>query len=61
MPFVDIHCPYCGEPVEIFVEESAEAQRYIEDCAVCCKPIELAVTIGADGEVEVKARGENDV
>jgi hypothetical protein len=60
MPFVDIHCPYCGEPIEIFVDESAGAQRYIEDCQVCCRPIDITVSIGEDGEAEVRASAEND-
>jgi hypothetical protein len=60
MPFVDIHCPYCGEPLEIFVDDSAGAQRYIEDCQVCCRPIDIAVGIGEDGGLDVHARAEND-
>ena len=60
MPFVDIHCPYCGEPIEILVDESAGSQRYIEDCQVCCRPIDIAVAIGDDGEAEVRASAEND-
>lgn len=60
MPFVDIHCPYCGEPVEIFIDESAGPQRYIEDCQVCCRPIDIAVSVGKDGEAEVRASAEND-
>ncbi|HCH77677.1 MAG TPA: CPXCG motif-containing cysteine-rich protein, partial [Pseudomonas sp.] len=33
------HCPYCGEPVEAVLDLSAGDQQYIEDCAVCCRPI----------------------
>lgn len=36
-----IHCPYCGEPIEVQVDTSAGEQAYIEDCQVCCKPIEM--------------------
>ena len=36
-----IRCPYCGEPLALWVDRSAGEQRYIEDCAVCCRPIEL--------------------
>ncbi|KAA9133198.1 CPXCG motif-containing cysteine-rich protein [Marinihelvus fidelis] len=39
----NLSCPYCGEPLELLVDDSAGAQRYIEDCAVCCKPIEVEV------------------
>ncbi|HSC47655.1 MAG TPA: CPXCG motif-containing cysteine-rich protein, partial [Gammaproteobacteria bacterium] len=38
---VEIQCPYCGETIEIVVDCSIENQRYIEDCQVCCRPIDL--------------------
>jgi len=46
-----IHCPYCGESYETVVDLSAGSQRYVEDCAVCCKPIEVALRVGDDGEL----------
>jgi len=46
---VVIHCPYCGEAFETSVDLSAGSQRYIEDCAVCCKPIEVLLRVGEDG------------
>lgn len=49
-------CPYCGEPVEIDVDESGgEHQRFVEDCPVCCQPWEVEVTGGA-GEWSVWLR-----
>jgi len=48
---VTIHCPYCGESYETTVDLSAGSQRYVEDCAVCCRPIEIALRIGEDGEL----------
>jgi len=41
-PFVTVQCPYCGEYFETAVDWSAGAFRYIEDCHVCCQPIDLA-------------------
>jgi hypothetical protein len=53
-------CPYCGEPIELVLDLSREAQEYTEDCSVCCRPIVLAVTV-ADGEiVGLDARQENE-
>lgn len=43
-----IQCPYCGESIEVIVDTSIFHQAYIEDCAVCCRPIEMDVTV--DGE-----------
>lgn len=44
-------CPYCGETVSVIVDPSTENQQYIEDCEVCCRPIEFSVTIAHDGSV----------
>ncbi len=60
LPSVDIQCPYCGEWIALLVDDSAGDQQYIEDCQVCCRPIDIAVTIDADGVPTVVASGEND-
>lgn len=43
-------CPYCGEPIELVADESAGAQDYIEDCPVCCRPIQVRASVAEDGE-----------
>ncbi len=43
-----IHCPYCGESIEIIVDTSIDEQRYVEDCSVCCRPIEMHVVTEGD-------------
>jgi len=48
-PFVTVQCPYCGESFETAIDWSAGAFRYIEDCHVCCQPIELAGDVDDDG------------
>ncbi|MEM7279058.1 MAG: CPXCG motif-containing cysteine-rich protein [Pseudomonadota bacterium] len=50
-----ISCPYCGETIEIDVDPSLTEQQYIEDCQVCCRPIELQVSVAADGSAQVLA------
>ncbi len=47
-----IHCPYCGEAFETVVDLSAGSQSYTEDCAVCCRPIEVALTVDDEGNLE---------
>jgi hypothetical protein len=37
----DITCPYCWEPLEITLDLSVPEQDYIEDCQVCCQPIQI--------------------
>ncbi len=56
----NIHCPYCGEAIDIFIDCSIAQQSYIEDCQVCCRPIELDVTADHDGEPLVVVRHENE-
>jgi len=34
-------CPYCGEPVAPPLEETQSGQEWIEDCSVCCQPIQF--------------------
>ncbi len=60
LPAIDIHCPYCGEPIDILVDDSAGDQRYIEDCQVCCRPITIHVMIDEDDQPRVTAAAEND-
>jgi hypothetical protein len=48
--FVRVQCPYCGESFDTAVDLSAGSFSYIEDCQVCCQPIELI------GEVDEAGR-----
>ena len=41
--FVAVQCPYCGERLETRVDLTADEPAYIEDCEVCCRPIEFTV------------------
>lgn len=54
LEFVEITCPYCGEPFETGVDVSAGSTRYIEDCQVCCRPIEFRVRVDAEDGLEVE-------
>jgi hypothetical protein len=40
---VAVRCPYCGERLETRVDVTAEEPAYIEDCEVCCRPIEFGI------------------
>ena len=53
-------CPYCGEQLSLSVDSSVEFQEYIEDCQVCCRPINVTVQVGDDGDVSVNARRDDD-
>ena len=40
-----INCPYCGEAISVLIDCSVAEQDYIEDCQVCCRPINFEVYI----------------
>jgi transcription elongation factor Elf1 len=35
------YCPYCGEEISMVLDFSVRRQTYVEDCEVCCNPIEI--------------------
>ncbi|MBT8091977.1 MAG: CPXCG motif-containing cysteine-rich protein [Gammaproteobacteria bacterium] len=55
-----VECPYCGEKIDVLIEPSAEQQNYIEDCQVCCRPIDFAVAGDAIGSLTVIVAAENE-
>ena len=34
-------CPYCWEEITMLIDPSITKQTYVEDCMVCCNPIEI--------------------
>ena len=49
-------CPYCDAPVTMLLDPSVPHQRYVEDCEVCCNPIEVAYRIEDEALVAFEAR-----
>lgn len=52
------YCPYCGEPIELIIDCSQNSQQYIEDCQVCCRPMEIQVQIDSEGDPAVSVAAE---
>ena len=50
----EAQCPYCGEAIVLRVEITQGDYRTIEDCTVCCRPIQFAVTCEAGEIVDVE-------
>ena len=47
-----ICCPYCGEEIDLVIDlGGGGSQEYIEDCAVCCKPIRIIVAVDEEGDL----------
>lgn len=55
-----ILCPYCGEYVGVLVDHSVPHQNYIEDCQVCCRPINFRIAVDLDGGVDILATSDNE-
>ena len=49
-------CPYCWEAVSALVDVSQPLQNYIEDCEVCCNPIEFKIQCSAHTIIQLKAQ-----
>ena len=39
----DVTCPHCGEVFPLSIDTSQGDQSFIEDCTVCCRPMQLMV------------------
>jgi hypothetical protein len=52
---VEASCPSCGEPITLWVDgDGGSRQRYVEDCAVCCRPMQVTVGLDEEGEAHVQ-------
>jgi transcription elongation factor Elf1 len=49
-------CPYCGEEISMVLDLSVRRQTYVEDCEVCCRPIEISYSIEDDELVSFNAK-----
>lgn len=53
----DVQCPSCGEWVSVWVDlDGGTSQRYVEDCSVCCRPMEVIMLIDRDGGFSLSVR-----
>ena len=49
-----VSCPFCGEPITVLIDTSAGPQSYIEDCQVCCQPMQVSADVDGDEHVSVE-------
>lgn len=52
---VVVQCPWCGESIEVWVEPDGDGVT-VQDCDVCCRPCELAITTDARRGASVAIR-----
>ena len=48
-------CPYCWENQLKMVDPSIKKQNFIEDCEVCCNPIDFNISVENNEVVFFKA------
>ncbi|WP_296619303.1 CPXCG motif-containing cysteine-rich protein [Marivirga sp.] len=44
------HCPHCFQEISMLLDISVSKQSYVEDCEVCCNPLQINLEI-EEGEV----------
>jgi hypothetical protein len=49
-------CPYCWQEISMVLDVSQPHQTYVEDCEVCCKPIEVKYSLQDETLSEFEAR-----
>jgi transcription elongation factor Elf1 len=50
-------CPYCNQSITMLIDLSVDSQTYIEDCEVCCRPIEIRYRVRLGELEEFSAEG----
>jgi hypothetical protein len=53
---IEVECPYCGEFFGILVDTGFGSVEMIEDCSVCCRPIQLTLRFEGGELVSLDAR-----
>ena len=38
-------CPSCGAEISMVLDLSVDHHTYVEDCEVCCNPLEISYTV----------------
>ncbi len=40
-----VSCPFCAESITLLLDLSVSDQTYIEDCQVCCRPMQVSYEV----------------
>ena len=56
----EISCPYCGESIEVLIDDSVSENDYFEDCSVCCRPIRILLSSGFEGDCQMAVLRDDD-
>lgn len=48
-------CPYCWERISMILDYGEEESSYVEDCEVCCRPIEISFRFAGERLIAFEA------
>jgi len=48
-------CPYCWETISMLLDTSLSHTSYVEDCEVCCRPIQITIAFDSQELVAFSA------
>lgn len=49
--FVELQCPWCGEVIGTAVELTTGDRTWVEDCQVCCRPMQVSIELDERGAI----------
>jgi len=49
------NCPHCAQKISMLIDLSVPAQIYVEDCEICCRPIEISYQVCDDDVIIFEA------
>lgn len=56
----EIQCPYCWEVIEVMIDDCGEDQQYVEDCQVCCRPINFHISLDEAQQIQLRAYTDDE-
>lgn len=54
---LEFECPWCGEPNQVETEPGDAGQWLVQDCSVCCSPIDIRLPEAGRPDIEVRREG----
>jgi hypothetical protein len=56
-----ISCPYCGESFSVLLDLSQDSHQTVEDCYVCCRPINILVECEGEQLLRIECASDDEV
>lgn len=53
---IQVQCPHCWTEITLLLDPSVPVQTYVEDCGLCCNPLEVSVRFQGGEPVFMEVR-----